>query len=80
MIKVKRMKRTVIHVNRHHIAANKKDGGDRPVFTVKDYKQNRRGNHVTVERGKISFVYRPGKPLPCGAVAWAETYGEVYVD
>ena len=28
-------KKKVIHVNRHHIAANHKDGGNRPVFTIK---------------------------------------------
>jgi len=70
--------KTVIHVNRHHIAANKKDGGVRKVFTAKDYKQNRKGNSVWVD-GKASFVYRPGHPLPCGAVAWVETWAKVHV-
>ena len=54
--------KTVIHVNRHHIAANRKDGGDRPVFTVKDYRQNRKGNSVKVN-GLVTFVYQPDKPL-----------------
>jgi hypothetical protein len=71
--------KTVIHVNRHHIASNFKDDGDRHVFSVKDYKQTRTGNHVTVE-GKVSFVYRPQKPLACGARAWVETWNKVEVE
>ena len=71
--------KTVIHVNRHHIAANRKDGGDRPVFTVKNYKQNRKGRRV-IGHGPSEFVYRPEKPLKCGAVAWVETSAEVTVE
>ena len=71
--------KTVIHVNRHHIAANRKDGGARPVFTVKDYKQNRKGNRVSFD-GPCEFVYSPDKPLKCGAVAWIETQAPVTVE
>lgn len=70
--------KTVIHVNRHEIARNKKDGGTRPVLTVKDYKQNRYGHEVQVN-GPCVFVYRPDKPLKCGATVWVETQAEVIV-
>ena len=49
-----------------------------PVFTVKSYKENRRGQSVVVrckETGRVLVrgVYSPHKPLSCGAVLWLET-------
>lgn len=74
----------IIHVNRHNIAANKKHGTDKPVFTVKTYKKNTTGQRVRLldDAGRVlaTFVYRPGKPLSCGAVAWLETALDVEVD
>lgn len=69
--------KTRIHVNGHHIRMNKKDGKRRPVFTAKDYRQNRKGNYVEI-RGPSALVY-PGKALNSGAVAWIETQAEVVV-
>jgi hypothetical protein len=69
--------KTRIHVNRHNIARNKK-GGNAPVFSAKDYRQNRKGNRVQIN-GPAVLVYRPEHPLPCGAVAWIETDSEVEV-
>ena len=66
-----------IHVNRHNIAYNKKHGTKRPVFTVKTYKSNTKTNRIHCPDG-VTLVYRPDKPLPCGAVAWMETEGRVY--
>ncbi len=63
--------KTRIHVNQHHIRDNAKDGGDRPVLTVKDYKQNRKCNEVEFTSGRV--VYSPDKPLSCGAKVWIET-------
>ena len=68
-----------IHVNRHNIAYNKKHGTNRPVFTVKTYKDNIKTNRVRCAGG-VTLVYQPDKPLPCGAVAWMETTGPVIVD
>ena len=68
-----------IHVNRHNIAYNKKHGTNRPVFTVKTYKSNTKTNRVKCPDG-VTLVYQPDKPLPCGAVAWMETEGDVIVD
>tara|TARA_R100000742_G_C4272124_1_gene91215 strand:- start:1228 stop:1458 length:231 start_codon:yes stop_codon:yes gene_type:complete len=72
--------KTKIHVNQHCIKANDK-GGDWPVITVKDYKQNRRVNHAAIvdADGKtlVKVIYSPNNPLPCGAKVWIETELEV---
>jgi hypothetical protein len=74
--------KTRIHVNQHNIRANAK-GASLPVLTVKDYKQNRKGNTVEVvsATGEVvaSIVYSPDKPLACGAKVWIETELEVRV-
>ena len=72
---------TRIHVNQHNIRANKK-GAELPVITVKDYKQNRKGNTAEImQDGEVicRVVYRPEKPLPCGARVWIETENHVEV-
>ena len=73
-----------IHVNRHNVAYNKKhtrdpDFVERMPFTVKTYKSNTKTNRVRCPDG-VTLVYQPDKPLPCGAVAWMETKGRVYVE
>ena len=65
-----------IHVNQHNIRANGKDNGDRPVITVKPYKDNRYCNQVEI-LGKSKVLYRPDKPLSCGAKVWVETDSDV---
>ena len=65
-----------IHVNQHNIRANGKDGGSRPVLTVKTYKENRTCNEATWS-GPSKLVYSPDKPLSCGAKVWIETESEV---
>ena len=71
------MAKTEIHVNQHKIRANKKHGTNEPCLTVKTYKDNRYA-HSAVIRGVdgeevARVVYRPEKPLSCGAVCWIET-------
>jgi phage terminase large subunit-like protein len=61
----------VIHVNRHHIAANAKDGGNRPVYTVKDRGTTRYAREVMID-GPSKLVYN-GKQLSCGARAYIVT-------
>ena len=73
-----------IHVNRHNIAYNKKHMHDRDFvermpFTVKTYKDNYKLDYVEC-LDRVRLVYRPDKPLPCGAVAWMETEGDVIID
>jgi len=68
--------KTKLHVNQHHIRANIK-GANMPVLTVKDYINNRKCNSASLidSKGDVvaKLVYRPDKPLPCGAKVWLET-------
>lgn len=64
--------KTRIHVNQHELRRNRKDGGNRPVITAKNYKENQYGHEVHLE-GPSKVIYRPNNPLPCGAVLWIET-------
>ena len=66
----------IIHVNRQHIAMNAKDGGSRPVFTVKT---NTGENHYAREVRILgpSRLVSDGRVLPCGARAWIETTAEL---
>jgi hypothetical protein len=61
----------IIHVNRNLIAANAKDGGNRPVYKVGD----RYAQEVEI-LGPSRLVYN-GKQLSCGARAWLETDAEI---
>lgn len=76
--------KTRIHVNQHNIRANTRDAGDRPVLTVKTWRENRKGQTASVvdEDGRVVclVVYRPEAPLPCGARVWIETELTVEVD
>lgn len=67
--------KTRIHVNQHNIRANAK-GANLPVLTVKTYKENIKCNSVKIN-GPSTVVYRPDKPLPCGAKVWIETEANV---
>ena len=67
---------TRIHVNQHVIKKNRKTGENEPVLTVKNYKSNIYAHSVTVH-GPSKVVYRPDKPLSCGAHVWVETDSEV---
>ncbi len=75
---------TRIHINQHIIKSNRKTGEKEPVITAKNYKQNRYGNTVTIFDASgnevARVVYRPEKPLSCGAVCWVETENEIEVE
>jgi hypothetical protein len=66
----------IIHVNQHKIRKNTKEGTDEPVLSVKTYKENNYAHEAVlktkdgVEIGKV--IYRPHKPLSCGARVWIE--------
>jgi len=60
-----------IHVNRQHISMNSKDGGNRPVYTIKTSKKTRYARSVNIN-GPSQLVYN-GDQLNCGARAWIET-------
>ncbi len=67
-----------IHVNQHKIKSNKKYNRKDPVLTVKTSKTNTYGHEVVIY-GPSKVVYRPDKPLSCGARVWIETESEVSV-
>ena len=67
---------TRVHVNQHVVKANAKHGKNDPVFTVKRGKTNTYAHTVKIT-GDCELVYRPDKPLSCGAKVWIETREEV---
>lgn len=67
--------RTIVHVNRQHIAMNAKDGGNRPVYTLKQGSRTRYAREVIIN-GPSRLVY-DGTQLKCGARAWVVTDAEV---
>jgi len=76
-----RTKRTIIHVNQHVIKANRKHDRADPVLTVKTYNSNTYANEVIIRDSKgnevARVIYRPDRPLSCGAHVWIETRNEV---
>jgi len=73
--------KTIIHVNQAVIRRNRKTGQREPVLTVKTYKSNRYATEVVIYDAQgvevARVVYRPDKPLSCGAVCWVETQNQV---
>lgn len=65
----------IIHVNRQFIAMNAKDGGNRPVYTIKRNGKTRYAREVVIN-GPSRMIYN-GTQLSCGARAWIETDAEL---
>jgi hypothetical protein len=65
-----------IHVNMHKVRANKKHGTNEPVLTIKEGRTNTYCHEVDI-LGPSKLVYRPNKPLSCGARVWIETKAEI---
>jgi hypothetical protein len=71
--------KTIIHVNQHVIKANFKRPVEEaePCLTVKTYKNNQYAREAIIRdsegREVARVVYRPDKPLSCGAHCWIET-------
>jgi hypothetical protein len=65
----------IIHVNRQFIAMNAKDGGCRPVYTIKRKGVTRYAREVEIT-GPCRLIYN-GTQLSCGARAWIETDAEI---
>ena len=72
------MSKTYIHVNQHKIRANKKNGTDEPVLTVKKGRTNTYCHEVEIN-GPSRVVYGGNdKPLlSCGARVVIETESSV---
>lgn len=68
--------KTIIHVNQHKIRAREESP-----LTVKTYKENREATEADIldASGNVvaTIVYRPEKPLSCGARVWIETQNQV---
>ncbi len=67
-----------IHVNMHKVRANKKHGTNEPVLTIKEGRTNTYCHEVDI-LGPSKLVYRPDKPLSCGARVWIETTAAVRI-
>lgn len=65
-----------VHVDRRIMAANLKHGENNPPITVQTGHGPYKAREVRIE-GPSTFVYRPEKPLACGARLWVETRGAV---
>jgi hypothetical protein len=65
-----RLKR--IHVNQHVIRANRKAGTSDPPLRIKLGDANIAAAEVDID-GPAKVVYRPERPLACGARVWIET-------
>jgi len=72
-----------IHINQHRLRENRKTGSRKPVITVKRGKTNRYGFEAVIRDAEgqevARVVYRPEKPLSCGAVLWVESELDVEV-
>lgn len=68
--------KVIIHVNQHVIKSNKANNKRDPCLTVKSYKDTIYCDEVDI-RGASQTVYRPDKPLSCGAHVWIETEAHV---
>jgi|TARA_R100001509_G_scaffold148941_1_gene107076 hypothetical protein len=74
------MVKKYIHVNQHKIRANKKNGTNEPVITVKEGRTNTYCHEVKIT-GEVIVKYGGNdKPLlPCGARVVIETDGFVEI-
>jgi hypothetical protein len=70
--------KSIIHINKHHIAANLKHGTKLPVITVKQGGRNIKCDEVEI-LGPSKVVHSPDKPLSCGARVWIETEAELKI-
>lgn len=64
-----------VHIDQHRNAANKKDGGDRPVYTVQAQGGPYKAHEVHID-GPSTFVGN-GPSLSCGAIHYLTTYAEL---
>jgi hypothetical protein len=75
---------TRVHVNQHTIRANRKSGERSAPLTVKTSKTNTLASAVRIvdesRRVVATVVYRPDKPLACGAHVWIETTLDVQAE
>jgi hypothetical protein len=61
-----------IHINRHKMVKNTREGCNEPIITVKTSCGNLYGHKVEID-GPSTVEYLPNKPLSCGAKCWITT-------
>lgn len=67
-----------IHVNQFVIRSNQRNGTREAPLRVKTSAVNLPAHEVVIE-GPCRVVYRPDRPLSCGARVWIETTSDVTV-
>lgn len=72
-------KKTILHINMHHIRWNQSHDDKKPVITIKKEGQNIYCNKVKI-LGPSEIVYTPDKPLACGARVYLTTTSEVIAE
>ena len=74
------MPKKYIHVNQHRIRANKKNGTNDPVITIKEGRKNTYCNSVEILGASTIMYGGNDKPiLSCGARVVIETESEVRI-
>jgi len=67
-----------IHVNQHIIKANRNNGSNDAVLTIKTTSDNIKANHIMIG-DNVRLCYAPESPLACGATIWIETTEEINI-
>lgn len=67
-----------IHVNQHTIKSNGKQGKFEPTLSLVTSTGTIHGHGIEIE-GTSEVIYRPEKPLSCGAHVWIETRSRVWI-
>ncbi len=67
--------KSIIHVNHHVIARNRKTGSNDPPLILRTYKGSIPAHEIEI-LGPSKIINSPHKPLPCGARVWIETESE----
>lgn len=62
---------SLVHVNQHEVRRCLKQGSHAPCITVKAGRRNEYAHRVEIAAGAL-VVYRPAKPLACGARVWVQ--------
>ena len=71
--------KSVITINRHVIASNKKNNKLEPAVSCRTGSRKASYGHEVEITGPCKIVYNPLKPLKCGATAYVVTDADVKV-
>ena len=70
------MSTKIIHINRNIIQSNAKHNKQDPVCRIQEGNKQRYCMEFIIN-GPSRLVYRPDKPLRCGAKLWIETESDI---